>query len=109
MGFISEPWGPIVLCGAVATVLWVAAWVAMKVSGRFRNAALGGAPALVGGVVLSSLFGAVVLVLGALAAAVLSVFWVVAAATGTFKHERDALSRLMRPRETDGSGPAGGR
>ncbi|MHC5055868.1 MAG: hypothetical protein ACYTKD_14250 [Planctomycetota bacterium] len=109
MGSISEPWGPIVLCGAVATVFWVVAWIVMKASGRFRDAALGGAPALVGGVVLSSLFGAVVLVLGALAAAVLSVFWVVAAATGTFEQEREAISRLMRSRGTDGNGSSDGR
>jgi len=99
MGFISQPWGPIVLCGVVATVLWIAVWIAMKSAGRFRGAALGGVPALVGGMVLSGLFGAVVLVVGALAAAVLSVFWVIAAGTGTFAQEREALSHLMRPRK----------
>jgi len=99
MGFVSEPWGPIVLCGVAATVLWVVAWIVMKATGRFRGAALGGLPALVGGMVLSGLFGAVVLVVGALAAAVLSVFWVMAAGTGTFAQEREALSRLMRSRK----------
>ena len=97
MTFVLEPWGPIVLCGVIASALWLAAWTALKVKGRFSKSELGGGPALIGGLVLCSLFGAVVLIVGAILTALLSVFWMFAVATGTFEKERSALASVMTP------------
>lgn len=104
MEFLSEPWAPIVLGGVISSILWLFIWVYMKVEGRFDEAALGGLINLAGGLVVTILFGAVVLVVGALFLAVLSVFWMLAAATGTFETERKAIQGYLSSKKKASNG-----
>ena len=96
MEFFSEPWAPLLVFGAIASGIWVVLWTILKVRGNFDRVVLGGVPALAGGLVLTSLFGGVVLLVGAVLTGTLSIIWLVAAATGAFSREREAIENLLR-------------
>ena len=48
---------------------------------------------------MTSLFGAVVLLIGAILTATLSITWLFAAGTGAFAQEREAIAQMLQVKE----------
>jgi hypothetical protein len=96
-GFWSLPYAPIIVLNSIATVLWIVLWGWLYGSSRLERAGalLGGWPLLIGGLILTGIFGGPVLLFSGLSLMGLTVWWMFAAMTGTFEEQRLVIRAFL--------------
>ena len=106
--FLKEPWAFILVFAVAANILWLIVWFSRWSMDRFKNSIGGGLPVLFSIGILNIPFGVLFLAGAILGTAVLSVFWVGASMTNSFKNERKAITEFLNPDQDEETTAEGG-